>query len=143
MTQVFGDKPFILDKDYGRAQVPDADAFCRMTADGRPVVEMTDEQKYAFDLRGWLLIPGVLTEAEMEPIREHLTRLHDDPGSIPERDRSSLGGPCENLIDHPVVVGFMNEFVYNPFTDGSKSPPLGNQKCYGFRIRSFCSRCRR
>ena len=28
----------------------------------------------------------------------------------------------------------MNEFVYHPFIDGSKAPPLGNQSCYGFRM---------
>ena len=79
----------------------------------------------------------------MEPMREHIKRLHADPDSIREQDRSSLGGPCVSLADHPVVVGFMNEFVYNPFTDGSKSPPLGNQRCYGFRMEYSFSQYRK
>ena len=142
MTQISSDKPYVLDKDLGRRQQPSSDAYCRANADGMPVVELTAEQKYAFDLRGWLLVPGVLTEAEMEPMRKHVIRLHSAPDSIPEKDRSSLGGPCESLIDHPVVVGFMNEFVYNPFTDGTKSPPLGNQHCYGFRMEMTFSQYR-
>ena len=137
-----GYQPFVLDKDLGRQQIPTDDAYCRTTADGRPVVELTVEQRYSFDLRGWLLVPGVLTEEGIEPMREHLIRLHTDRDSIPEKNRSSLGGPCESLIDHPVVVGFMNEFVYNPFTDLSKTPPLGNQQCYGFRMEMSFSQYR-
>ena len=32
-------------------------------ADGLPVVPMSEEQKYAFDLKGWICLPGLLTEA--------------------------------------------------------------------------------
>ena len=142
MAHEYSNVPFVLNKDLGRPQLPAADAYCRTNADGDPIVELTAEQRYAFDLRGWLLVPGVLSEAEMVPMREHIKRLHTDPDSIPEKDRSALGGPCERLVDHPVVVGFMNEFVYNPFTDGSKTPPLGNQNCYGFRFEYSFSQYR-
>ena len=138
----YSDVPFVLNKDLGRPQLPPEEAYCKFNSEGRPVPELTTEEKYAFDLRGWLLIPGVLTEDEMIPMREHLKRLHEDKESIPEKDRSSLGGPCVSLIDHPVVVAFMNEFVYNPFTDGTKTPPLGNQKCYGFRMEYSFSQYR-
>ena len=33
---------------------------------------MTDEQKFLFDLKGWLLLPGVLVEPEVAAIREHV-----------------------------------------------------------------------
>ena len=135
MAPKYSDIPFILDKDLGRPQLPAEDAYCRTNADGKPVVELTAAQKYAFDLRGWLLVPGVLSDEEMAPMREHIIRLHTDPDSIPEKDRSPLGGPCVSLVDHPVVVSFMNEFVYNPFTDGEKRP-IGSQHCYGFRMES-------
>lgn len=134
--------PFVLDKDLGRPQLPSSDAYCRTNADGKAIVELSPSQKYAFDLRGWLLVPGVLSEEETLPIREHIKQLHTAPFSIPEKDRSPLGGPCERLIDHPIVVGFMNEFVYNPFTDGEKSGPIGNQHCYGFRLDSSNSQYR-
>ena len=143
MNPKYSDKPFILNKDLGRPQLPTEDAYCRVNADGKSVVQLTVEQKYAFDLRGWLLVPGVLSEQEMEPMREHIKQLHTDRDSIPEKDRSSLGGPCVRLVDHPVVVGFMNEFVYNPFTDGAKGPPLGNQHCYGFRMEYSFSQYRK
>ena len=36
-------------------------------ADGLPVVPMTDEQRYFFDLKGWLLLPSLLTEEQLGP----------------------------------------------------------------------------
>lgn len=131
-----------MDKDLGRPQLPSHDSYCRTNADGKPIVELSPAQKYAFDLRGWLLVPGVLPEEEIVPMRDHIKQLHTDPDSIPEKDRSSIGGPCEGLLDHPIVVGFMNEFVYNPFSDGEKTGPLGNQECYGFRMDSSHSQYR-
>lgn len=136
MFPKYSDTPFVLDKDLGRPQLPKADAYCRTNSEGRPIVELTPAQKFAFDLRGWLLVPGVLSEDEMGPMREHIERLHTSPDSIPEKDRSAIGGPCASLTDHPVLVGFMNEFVYNPFTDGNKSGAIGSQHCYGFRLDS-------
>ena len=142
MLPKYSDIPFVFNKDLGRPQLPKDDAYCRTNSEGRPIVELTPAQKYAFDLRGWLLVPGVLSEEEMDPIREQIERLHTDPDSIPEKDRSSIGGPCISLTDHPVVVGFMNEFVYNPFTDGTKSGPIGSEHCYGFRLDSTNSQYR-
>jgi len=100
----------------------------RVNADGRDVVPPTDEQKYMFDKDGWLLIPGVLSEAECAEMRAFCLQLHHDPESIPERERSALGGPLQSLTDHPLVVGFMNEFL--------AYPGLSNQICYGFRQES-------
>ena len=114
--------------------MPTEDAYCKVNSIGRPIPELTTKEKYAFDLRGWLLIPGVLSEEEVVPMQEHLKKLQENKESMPEKDRSSLGGPCVSLIDHPVVVAFMNEFVYNPFTDEPRTQSLGNQKCYGFRM---------
>jgi len=56
-------------------------------------------------------------------------RLRHDPESIPEHEHSVLGGPLQKMIDHPLVVGFMNEFVAHP--------PLSSQNCYGFRMESY------
>ena len=114
--------------------VPDEDAFPSTDSEGNPIVELTDEQRYLFDKDGWLLVPNVLATDEIEEMREFIIRLHEEPESIPEHERSPIGGPVQRLVDHPVVVGFMNEFVYHPFTDGTKTPPLGNENCYGFRM---------
>jgi hypothetical protein len=97
-------------------------------ADGRPIVELTEEQRYLLDTKGWLLIPGVLTEAETAEMRDFCYRLRRDPESIPLSERSSAGGPLQRLIDHPVVVGFMNAFVAHP--------GLATAHGYGFRLES-------
>ena len=97
-------------------------------ADGRPIVELTEEQRYLLDTKGWLLIPGVLTEAETAEMRDFCYRLRRDPESIPLSERSSAGGPLQRLIDHPVVVGFMNAFVAHPV--------LATAHGYGFRLES-------
>ena len=36
-------------------------------ADGLPVVPMSEEQKYLFDLKGWICLPDLLTEEEFIP----------------------------------------------------------------------------
>lgn len=141
-TPSFGNEYFAFNKDLGRPMVPTADHYPTTDSHGNPIVPLNDEQRYRFDKDGWLLVPGVLSEDEVAEMREFVIRLHTDPDSIPEHERSSIGGPLQRLTDHPVVVGFMNEFVYHPFTDGTKTPPLGNEKCYGFRFEMTFSQYR-
>jgi hypothetical protein len=96
------------------------------TATGSPPVPLTDEQKYLFDTRGWLLFPGVLAPDEIEAMRAFSYRLHDDPATVPLDQRSPVAGPLQPLIDHPVLVGFMNAFVAHG--------PLATEQGYGFRL---------
>ena len=72
---------------------------------------MTDEQRFIFDLKGWLLIPSVLQPDEIREIKEFLDALQFNPESLPERDRHVCGGACSQLLDHPVVVGVLNEII--------------------------------
>lgn len=95
---------------------------------GLPAVELSEEQKYLFDTRGWLLIPNALTAGEVEEMREFCVRLRTDKASIPIPERNSLGGPLIQLTDHPVVLGFMNEFVADPYGWG--------ESAYGFRLEN-------
>ena len=81
MSPKYGDIPLVLDKDLGRPQLPKPDVYCLSNSEGRPIVELSPAQKYAFDIRGWLLVPGVLSEEEMEPMREHIIRLHTTLGA--------------------------------------------------------------
>lgn len=97
-------------------------------AEGLPAVPLTEEQRYLFDTRGWLLLPGVLPEDEAATMRDYATRLALEPLSLPASHRSSIGGPLERLTDHPVLLGFMNEFVAHP---GLASPVS-----YGFRLEN-------
>ena len=122
--------PYIFAHDLGQQLDMSEQEFPAANADSLPVVNLTQEQKYIFDMRGWLLVPGVLSEDDLEEMREFCLRLHNEPDSIPEHERSPLGGPMQKLADHPVVVGFMHEFV--------AFPPLSRNDCYGFRMES-CS----
>ncbi|MBW3625809.1 MAG: phytanoyl-CoA dioxygenase family protein [Armatimonadetes bacterium] len=97
-------------------------------AEGLPPVELTEEQKYLLDTKGWLLVPGALSEGEAAEMRDHCYRLQRDRESVPLPQRSPIGGPCQKLTDHPVVVGFMNEFVAHP--------PLATPDGYGFRLEN-------
>lgn len=97
-------------------------------AEGLAPVEPTEEQKYLFDTRGWLLLPGVLSEADIAEMREFCYRLRCEPETLPASERSSIGGPLTRLADHPVIVGFMNTFVADQY--------LATEDGYGFRLEN-------
>ena len=119
-------KPFIVNKNLGSAVEVEPDELTTTNADGVPVTVPTQKQKYDFDRNGWLLIPSVLSDADIAEMREFCQHLHEMPEQIPEPERSALGGPLQKLIDHPVVVGFLNEFL--------AYPPAASEDCYGFRL---------
>ena len=52
-------------------------------ADGVPVVPMSDEQKYLFDLKGWIALPGLLDAAQLERIRAHQMRFLYESETLP------------------------------------------------------------
>ena len=96
-------------------------------------VPMTDAQKFVFDLKGWLLIPGVLSEAEVGIVKEHVLRLKAEQ---PQKDTNYMPGrwqmPSQALFDHPVVVGVLREIL----------APDTSDDCYGFRCESSVPRVR-
>jgi hypothetical protein len=87
---------------------------------------MTDEQKYVFDLKGWIALPGLLTEEQLGPIREHQMKFVNDRESLPRSERDNHGGPSQILLDHPVVVGVLNEILSHQ--------RLASEEVYGFRF---------
>ena len=121
-------RPFIVDKNLGRALDEENANLPETNADGLAVVPPTQEQKYVFDKQGWLLVPGVLSGDELKEMQDFCHRLRHEPESIPAHERSPLGGPMQKLSDHPNVVGFLNEFLAHP--------ALSSQECYGFRMES-------
>ena len=60
-------------------------------ADGRTVIAMTDAQKYLFDLKGFLALPGLLTAEELGPIREHQMKFLYERDSLPPDERDNHG----------------------------------------------------
>ena len=103
-----------------------SDVLPKKNGDGLDIIEPTTEQKYRFDKDGWLLVPGVLSEQDIKEMREFCIQLHLDSESLPEHERTPLAGPTQKLIDHPLVVGMLNEFMANP--------RLSSPNCYGFSL---------
>ena len=95
-------------------------------ADGVPVVPMSDEQKYLFDLKGWITLPGLLDEAQLERIRAHQMQFLYRAEMLPPEERDNHGGPSQVLVDAPAVVGVLNEIISHQ--------PLAAEDCYGFRF---------
>ena len=127
-------QPFVIDKNLGRP-LDAQQALTQTNADGLKALDLSQEEKYLFDIRGWILFEGVLTESQVKEMRDFCHQLQHDPESIPEPHRTSIGGPLEKLTDHPLLLGFMNEFVAHP--------PLASQECYGFRLEHSDIRCRK
>ena len=119
-------KPFIVNKNLGSAVEVEPEELTTTNADGVPVIVPTQKQKYDFDRNGWLLIPSVLSDTDIAEMREFCQRLRETPAGIPEPERCALGGPLQKLADHPIVVGFLNEFL--------AYPPAASEDCYGFRL---------
>jgi hypothetical protein len=126
--------PFVIDKNLGQNMVPVPGDLSETNADGEAIVPLTQEQKYTFDTRGWLLVPGVLSDTEIEDMREYALRVKHNPDSLPEHQQSYIAGPLQKLIDHPIVVGFLNEFL--------SFPHLNSPEGYGFRMESGSIRYR-
>ena len=94
-------------------------------ADGREIVPMTEAQKYLFDLKGFIALPGLLSAGELDPIRQHQMKYLYERDSLPPDERDNHGGPSQILLDHPVVAGVLNEILSHQ--------GLASEECYGFR----------
>jgi hypothetical protein len=104
-------------------------------ADGLAAIPMTDEQRYLFDLNGWLCLPALLSPGQTAAIREHVLRLHRDRASVPPHERYECAGPGQVLLDHPAVLGILNEVL--------SYQPVAAADCYGFRLENTFSKIRR
>ena len=94
-------------------------------ADGQEVIPMTEAQKYLFDLKGFIALPGLLAEEELQEIRAHQMKFLYERESLPADERDHHGGPSQILLDHPAVVGVLNEIL--------SYQALATEQCYGFR----------
>ena len=79
------------------------------------IVPMTEEQKFFFDLRGWILLPAVLTSDQIEPLKAEAY-----VGA-----RNSYEGKRQELLDHPAIVGILSEIL--------AEDPFNHDDSYGFR----------
>lgn len=118
----------LINKNLGSTMCYDPSILTPATGEGLPVIPPTDKQKYNFDRDGWILIPSVLSEAEINEMRAFAAQLALAPDSVSEHERNGLGGPLQKLADHPLVVGFLNEFLAYPAVASAES--------YGFRLET-------
>ena len=89
------------------------------------VIPMTDEQKFIFDLKGWIVIPGVLDAELTAAVREHVIAIKE----VEPDNRYPLARwerPSQDLLDHPVIVGVLSEIIGSGPSESS----------YGFRCES-------
>ncbi len=79
---------------------------------------MTDEQRFFYDLRGWILLPAVLSEDEIEPLKAQCYSgiAHGYLGAVQE------------LIDHPAITGILAELLAEPHYHREDSYPF---RCEG------------
>ncbi len=89
-------------------------------------VSMTEEQRFLFDLKGWILLPGVIERNLLEAIQTQLRRDVRVVGGGAAVYRSCIEGLAQELLDHPAVVGILREIIAaDPAPDA-----------YGFRCES-------
>ena len=94
--------------------------------DDQPIMPMSEEQKYLFDLKGWIALPGLLDSKTVDRVRQHQMDFLYQRDSLPLEERDNHGGDSQILLDHPAVVGILNEIISHQ--------ALASEDCYGFRF---------
>ncbi len=79
---------------------------------------MTPEQKFFFDLKGWILLPAVLSPSDIVKMK----------AEVYDGAQRGYEGALQELLDHPVIVGILNEIL--------AEPSFFSKNCYGFRCES-------
>ena len=64
-------------------------------------VPMTDEQRFFFDLKGWITLPGILAADEVEEMK----------AAVYGGANRSYEAPLDRLLDHPSIVGILTEIL--------------------------------
>ena len=72
---------------------------------------MTDEEKFRFDLTGFLVRPAIFTKDEVAAMVDQIDRIKHDPESLPPEHRGMPGGPSSVTIDHPKVIDVIHELI--------------------------------
>jgi len=72
---------------------------------------MTDEQKFIFDLKGFLVLPGVLKDDEVQGLKVQVEKIRTDPASLPPHQRALPGGAAEFLIDQPALMDILHVII--------------------------------
>ena len=80
---------------------------------------MTDEERFRFDLTGFLVRPVILAPDEIAAVIDHIDRIKHDPKSLPVAERGVPGGASSvwTLQDSGFsvtfhIIGVLNKFTY-------------------------------
>jgi hypothetical protein len=89
-----------------------------MSSDVLP--RMTDEQRYLFDLQGYLVLPSVLKPDELATMQSEMTRngpaqTQNDPARATFSGFWNWGPLWRNLIDHPAVLPVLYDLLGDRF----------------------------
>lgn len=75
----------------------------------------TEEEKFRFDLQGFIVLPGVLTRAEctlLSELSDNAWPRQPEDGAFRRTEAiSRWGGEFLNLIDHPCVLPYLVELI--------------------------------
>ena len=95
---------------------------------------MTPEQKFHFDLKGWVMIPAVLDNSTINACKKQLDLIHNHRDQLEEMEqiKPSLTGPLLELLDHPVLVDILNELI----GPASQTLDADRSEAYSFRLES-------
>ena len=80
-------------------------------------VPMTDEQRFFFDLKGWITLPGVLAAAEVEEMK----------AAVYGGANRSYEAPLDRLLDHPAIVGILTELLADTHHIGATCHPIRSE----------------
>ena len=72
---------------------------------------LSEEERFRFDLTGFLVRPAILNSDQITAIVEHIDRIQHDPQSLSPAERDVPGGPSNVLIDHPQVIDVLTEII--------------------------------
>lgn len=73
---------------------------------------LTEEQQFMLDLRGYVVLPGVLEDDLVKCLKDRIQVLESDPASLPPHEREVPGGPFAELIDHPAVMDLLGTAIH-------------------------------
>jgi Phytanoyl-CoA dioxygenase (PhyH) len=72
---------------------------------------MTEEERFRFDLNGFMVRPAILEPDEIAAIVDQVDRIHHNPESLPPEQRRVPGGAASLLIDHPKVIEVLHDVI--------------------------------
>ena len=70
---------------------------------------LSEEERFRFDLTGFLVRPAILTPDQIAAIVEHIDRIQHDPQSLSPAECDVPGGPSNVLIEDGILCGYLHD----------------------------------